>query len=438
MQKRKIKKYLFFILFPAFLFGGYGAKGQNTDALGTYTPYSLYGLGNIEKQGTAVNRAMGGIGTALRSNRYINYMNPASITNRDTLSFMLDFGGDQKNIYSTDGISKTAYNTGNVKSFIFSAPIYKKSALIVGIVPYSNIGYKFENMESDPALVSQYGDIRYRKYGEGSINQLFVGGAMNFLKNFSIGAQYIYYFGSLDRYSNVLFGTDASIRSITTGWDYSLGASSVKAGLQYFREFGEHDEYYVTGGVTYTLGTSLKGDYERYAHAQDGSNTIDTVYSYSVNNAKVKLPHEFSIGATVGKRDKWMFGADYAQQNWKSSAYNDMGGTEFTPQTARSFRVGFEFIPNMYDIRYYFKRVTYRVGAYYDQTYMNFAGNRINAAGFTFGLSLPIYRLYNAFNIAVDFGQRGSTKNNLVRERYVQFVLSISLHDLWFIKHRYQ
>ena len=239
MQKRKIKKYLFFILFPAFLFGGYGAKGQNTDALGTYTPYSLYGLGNIEKQGTAVNRAMGGIGTALRSNRYINYMNPASITNRDTLSFMLDFGGDQKNIYSTDGISKTAYNTGNVKSFIFSAPIYKKSALIVGIVPYSNIGYKFENMESDPALVSQYGDIRYRKYGEGSINQLFVGGAMNFLKNFSIGAQYIYYFGSLDRYSNVLFGTDASIRSITTGWDYSLGASSVKAGLQYFREFGE-------------------------------------------------------------------------------------------------------------------------------------------------------------------------------------------------------
>ena len=116
-------------------------------------------------------------------------------------------------------------------------------------------------MESDPALVSQYGDIRYRKYGEGSINQLFVGGAMNFLKNFSIGAQYIYYFGSLDRYSNVLFGTDASIRSITTGWDYSLGASSVKAGLQYFREFGEHDEYYVTGGVTYTLGTSLKGDY---------------------------------------------------------------------------------------------------------------------------------------------------------------------------------
>jgi len=41
-------------------------------------------------------------------------------------------------------------------------------------------------------------------------------------------------------------------------------------------------------------------------------------------------------------------------------------------------------------------------------------------------------------NIAVDFGQRGSTKNNLVRERYVQLLLNISLHDIWFVKHRYQ
>ena len=107
MQTGKIKKSLFFILLSALFFAGADAMGQNTDALGTYTPYSLYGIGNIEKQGTAVNRAMGGIGTGLRSNRYINYLNPASITNRDTLSFMLDFGVDQKNIYSSDGISNT-------------------------------------------------------------------------------------------------------------------------------------------------------------------------------------------------------------------------------------------------------------------------------------------------------------------------------------------
>ena len=34
-------------------------KAQTTDALGTYTPYSLFGLGEIEKPGTALNRGMG-------------------------------------------------------------------------------------------------------------------------------------------------------------------------------------------------------------------------------------------------------------------------------------------------------------------------------------------------------------------------------------------
>ena len=51
MQTGKIKKSLFFILLSALFFAGADAMGQNTDALGTYTPYSLYGIGNIEKQG---------------------------------------------------------------------------------------------------------------------------------------------------------------------------------------------------------------------------------------------------------------------------------------------------------------------------------------------------------------------------------------------------
>ena len=92
-----------------FLSNTLNINAQETDALGTYTPYSLYGIGEISKQGTAMNRAMGGIGTGLRDNRFINYMNPASITERDTLSFMLDFGVDMKNFYNSDGKSSSAY-----------------------------------------------------------------------------------------------------------------------------------------------------------------------------------------------------------------------------------------------------------------------------------------------------------------------------------------
>ncbi len=436
MQKNKIRVYCYLLL-TLFIGSCFNLKAQETDALGTYTPYSLFGIGEIEKQGTALNRAMGGIGVGLRDNRFINYVNPASITERDTLSFMLDFGIDQGNFYNSDKKSNTAYNTFNMHNILITAPIYKKSALILGISPYSDIGYKFEATEDSPELVSQYGDIKYQKYGTGSVNQFFIGAAMNFLKNFSIGAEYVYYFGSIDRYSNILFNSSTRFRSIETGWDYALGASSALIGLQYFGTINKEKNINLTVGATYRMAANLKGDFTRFAYAKGAA--IDTIFNNLNENAKIKIPDELAVGFSVRKRDKWLFGLDYMRQDWSDAKFAEkVSGIEYKPTVASYYKAGFEFIPNKYDIRYYMKRVTYRIGAYYEQSYLKVGGKQINSAGLTFGMSLPIYRMYNAVNLAVDFGQRGSTKNNLVRERYIQFFINISLHDIWFVKHRYQ
>ena len=80
---------------------GFKAGGQNIDALGSYSPYSVFGIGRMAYDGTAYNQAMGGIGIGMRDNGYINYTNPAAITARDTLAFMLDFGINQQNLLPT-------------------------------------------------------------------------------------------------------------------------------------------------------------------------------------------------------------------------------------------------------------------------------------------------------------------------------------------------
>ena len=431
-NKKIVTKFIIIALLS--LSSVFSAKAQSTDALGTYTPYSLFGVGELEKQGTSFNKGMGGIGVGVRDNRYINYNNPASITERDTLSFMLDFGIDQKNFYNADSQVKSAFNTANMHNIVFTAPIYKKSALIVGIAPYSNIGYKFRALETDKNLISKYGNIEYQKYGTGSISQLFVGGAMNFFKHFSIGGEFIYYFGNMNRYSNVLFTTDASVRDINTGWDYKVNAISGRAGLQYFGKIAKNTT--LTLGATYRFDTKLCGDYTRYA-CTTSSSQIDTVSLVTTPGYKVEIPSEMAFGFSVRKKDKWMFGADYVKQDWSSSFFGETAGVEFTPSVSTSYKVGFEYIPNRYDIRYYMKRVTYRFGAYYDQTYINVNGNQVNAAGITFGMSMPIFRWYNAVTWSVDLGQRGSLENNMVRERYAQFNLNFNLHDMWFIKKRY-
>ena len=64
------------------------ASGQAT---GTYTPYSIFGVGDLSQPGSAYNKTMGGVGIASRNNLYINLLNPAAVSAHDTLAFMTDF-----------------------------------------------------------------------------------------------------------------------------------------------------------------------------------------------------------------------------------------------------------------------------------------------------------------------------------------------------------
>ena len=181
MQKTGIR-ILVFIL--PFLFIGTGKiQAQATmDALGTYTSYSMFGVGELLRPGTTLNRGMGGIGTGLRDNRYINYLNPASASSVDSLAFMFDFGLMQNNYINTDGTLTTAYNAFNMHHIILSFPVWRRSAMQLGIVPYSNVGYRFIEDESRDEILANIGAYRYYYYGQGSINQAFVSFSATFLR----------------------------------------------------------------------------------------------------------------------------------------------------------------------------------------------------------------------------------------------------------------
>ena len=47
----------------------------------TISPYSAFGIGEVQSQGFALNSEMGGLGLALRPNSNLNPMNPASLRN---------------------------------------------------------------------------------------------------------------------------------------------------------------------------------------------------------------------------------------------------------------------------------------------------------------------------------------------------------------------
>ena len=408
---------------------------------GAYSPYSIYGIGDISKEGTVYNKSMGGTGIANRNRKFINYLNPAAVTARDTLSFMADFGLVQNNTIYRQGNHTSGHNTFNIYDFIMTFPIYRSSAFMVGLTPFSDVGYDFSSVETDTDIIGNTGNISYDSYGTGSVYQLFVGAGVTFWKRLSLGAEMIYYFGNLDKITNMDY-TDASYRSLNSGSELTVRGLTGKFGLQYEQKLGGNVSMIV--GATYRMGTNMKGYAKNFRYANQSGVTDTLRYNATdLAAAGLRFGDEIGVGVSVKGGEKWTAEFDYLRSDWNKSGFDKTqgfavnGDSEFSSTVSQSFRAGFEIVPNRNDIRYYFKKCSYRAGIYYDQAYYKLDGNNVNSMGITLGITLPVYQLHNGISLGVDFGQRASTRNDMIRERYATFVIGFNIHDIWFRKFQY-
>ena len=410
-----------------------------------FSPYSLYGLGDPVRQGTTYSLSMGGIGIGDRNVRYINFLNPAALPAREAKSFMMDFGIENRNtLYqgnaatslspTATGVLKSASNTTTVHHIVASFPIETHSAFKVGIMPYSSVAYNFRAEETSDELISEMGDIQYYKTGSGGLYQAFVGAGVTLWDRVSLGADFNYYFGKIDRSSSAYFVTSSSYRTLHTGTRYNVSCFGGKFGLQYTQPIGNASAVIV--GAIYALPMMMRGYQTRYAYGESTSST-DTIVNEKIRMTDYSVPGEIGAGITYHYSDRVTVGFDYIRQDWRGYTFEGTPGIDFEARVAQSFRAGLEITPNRYDIRYFMRRLSYRVGAYHEQSYISLNGHQVATTGVTLGIGIPVYRYYNSINVGFDFGQRGTLNDNLVRERYFLVTVSFNLHDIWFIKPMY-
>ena len=434
---RKIEK---LIILAVFLVVSVCVSAQD-GTYGAYSPYSVYGIGDISKEGTAYNKSMGGTGIATRNRKFINYLNPAAVTARDTLSFMADFGLVQNNTVFRQGDLKSGHNTFNIYDFVMSFPIYRSSAFMVGITPYSDVGYDFSSIETDPDIIGNTGNITYDSYGSGSVYQAFFGAGVTLWKKLSLGAEAIYYFGNLDKITRMDY-TDQSYRSLNSGSELTIRGLTGKFGLQYEQKLG--GDVSMTIGATYRMGTNMKGYATNFRYATQSSVTDSLRHTVDTLGARgMRFGDEIGVGISVKGGEKWSAEFDYLRSDWRKSGFDSApgfavsGGSVFSSTVSQSFRAGFEIVPNRNDIRSYLKRCSYRVGAYYDQAYYKLDGNNVNSIGVTLGMTLPVFQWHNGITLGVDVGQRASNRHDMIRERYATFFIGFNIHDIWFRKIQY-
>ncbi len=425
----------------ALVFAGPGAHAQT---YGSYTPYSIYGVGDLALPGTAYNKTMGGVGIANRNHRFLNPLNPAAITARDSLSFMADYSLFQDNKLFRQGGMHSASNTFNITDCIVTFPIWKSSAMMFGIMPYSDTGYGYGYLITDPSIIGNTGNIAYTASGKGSLYQVFAAAGVTFWRRLSLGAEFIYHFGKIEKTFVETF-SDASYNGASNGHVLQLTAPAAKVGIQYEQPLGTKSS--ITLGATYKTAARLQGNVESYRYST-GTAASDTLYYKSGAPGNVSLASEKGAGICFRYADKFMAEFDYTRSDWRGSGMDTREGftgnitsgtgrSVFTAALSESYRVGFEYVPNRSDIRYYYKKIAYRAGAYWKKDYFLLDGNPVNAYGITLGATLPVFRLYNGITVGMDFGQRGSIKGNMIRETYCNFSIGFNLHDIWFVKNRY-
>jgi opacity protein-like surface antigen len=411
----------------------HAAVAQNQDAINTFTPYTFYGVGDITPPGLSYHRGMGGIGIGMRSNRTINYLNPAALSAQDTLSFMFDFGGEMQNYYLATSAQSSAHNSVNMHHISMSFPVWRKVVLGLSVLPYSSIGYNISRKETRPEVLTEAGEIVYSHQGEGGLNQVMLSLGYS-LGRLSLGGQAQYIFGSIDRFDNVDFTTASGMSRTSSGKLIKASNFAFALGAQYSQPLGK---YNLTAGAVYQFQNNMRVEKTDFAYSIGGMGT-DTLRYNTDPNARLLVPASWGFGITISEGTKWMAGLDYTYRNWRNAEFGVPASRNFTAVPEHIIRAGFEYTPNRYDIRYFLKRWSYRGGLFFENTYLQFDTHRIKNFGITAGVGIPIGNMNNALNMALELGQRGTTANNLVRERYWKVSVSLSLYDIWFIKQRFE
>jgi hypothetical protein len=393
------------------------------------TPYSMYGYGILGDRATSMQSQMGGIGVAMNSGRQINVINPASYAAVDSLTFLFDMGADMSMIWSKEGSESDRQFGGGLNYLTMQVPLWKHIGASFGLIPYSSVGYAFGNDISHGAMENQ---------GSGGINELYLGVAGEF-KGFSLGVNVSYDFGNIvnDIFTTTSSGGASKFEHVMKIRDYN-----VVVGAQYTARWSRFNK--MVFGLTYSPKKTMYGN--SFATTQE---TNSDTYPDTVGMMKLKgkyfTPHAVGAGIsyTYEKQSRIMVEADFSWQGWKNALYSPLyataqpdkvlfDGMQFNNRTR--YAVGAECIPRLRGN--YGQRMTYRIGGYFCNDYLNIKGNGVKEMGISAGVGFPTPEGKTMVNLGIEWKQRYASPQTLIRENYLNITLGVNFNEVWFFKRK--
>jgi hypothetical protein len=411
------------ICFAIMGFSGIALLAQNS----TSSPYSGFGIGELEISSGGRNTAMGQTGIALRSNLFLNTANPASLTAIDPQGFLLDMGMNFKYTQLKNTTKSVGVNDGNLSWLQMGFPISKKFFGGLSLNPKSSVGY---NIYTEKTLVGTTGFYPAIYEGTGGLSEAAGLLAFKLNNNISIGAKAGYLWGNVAQTIDQSVDIYSTTYLITQEGKIRYSGGYIDIGVQMIVPLSSKSTL-ILGGV---VGLSSKLNSETSTTITKTYNSSSEVMASDVKTSNsMKLPLDIGSGISLLYGPKWIVTFDYKHSDWKNAMLKNNSGTL---STNNSYRVGFEYSPKN-DPTFFHQAAKYRFGYRYETGYLKLYNNQIDEQALTLGLGLPIRKGRNYANFSIEAGSRGTLKANLVQEKFVKLTCSFNLWENWFIKRQY-
>ena len=424
-----MKKIKLFQLLTCFVIAEIGSA-QNT----TSSPYSSFGLGDLEEQLLTPQMAMGHTKYGWADPSFLNIANPASHSTIVTPIFDLSLAVNA--ISLTNETSSADFSNTYFRNVVLGLPLKGSWGMSLGLIPYSKVGYDTKSTQND----SELGNVDYIYQGSGGLNQFFWGNGINIhsdsLQQLSIGINTGFIFGSINRNRFVFPDANSGTFNVTSQNDNFMKGFSFNAGLMYNIKINEKLKIGI--GTTYELSTKLNAIQTNLEHTFAGNQIADTI-SFDSLTGKISVPEKINIGLSTVIDGKWTLMLDYSTQDW--SKFNSLNNSNEGLVKQSQLAFGLQFLHDAKDLKLV-RRTRYRIGSRFNNTNLNI-GEQLKEFGITFGLGIPLkFRggISSSLNVSGEFGQRGVSSSTIVKEQFSRWMVGFSFtpdfHDRWFAKRK--
>lgn len=385
----------------------------------SYTPYSVYGIGQLKERTSAYNRMLGGTGIGIRDNLNLNNRNPASYNSIQGPTQITELGFYlEKDKLTTSSLSST-HNNGSINPINLWFRFSKKAAGTIGLAPFSVIDYNVitsKNFGSEDDTQIQYS-------GQGGLTQFYFGNAYQLTKNLSIGVNVAYIFGGADKEETILSGrgTGISLENKTT-----INRASLDFGAQYAIPL-LNDRYLVLG---MTFANKLRLNTSRTIRVYE-TNGEDSLYVDEESLDDYILPTTIGSGLAF-QTLRHTLALDVELKEWSEARLDQ----NLDLLNTRRYSLGYQYKGNPKSLSY-LGVISLSSGLYFQNHYLELNNKNFNEWGFTLGAGFPMINNKGSINLSYNYNVSGTTESRLIKQQAQVFVVDIVFRDLWGIRQKF-